>query len=107
MMRFLILLTSIWILTACSIPTPLVERIKEVGELVVITRDSPTTYYESKDGLKGVEYELVELFAAELGVKVKYLIPESFDQILPMIVHGDAHFAAAGLSATEKAETSG
>lgn len=91
-------------LTACSIPKPLVERIKDEGQLLVITRNSPTTYYEDNEGLKGLEYELVEMFAEELGVEVKYIIPDSFDEILPMIVQGEAHFAAAGLTITEKRE---
>ncbi|MEE9357338.1 MAG: membrane-bound lytic murein transglycosylase MltF [Sedimenticolaceae bacterium] len=91
-------------LTTCSIPKPLVEKIKDEGLLLVITRNSPTTYYKDKEGQKGLEYELVEMFAEELGVEVKYIIPDSFDEILPMIIQGEAHFAAAGLAITEKRE---
>ncbi|MCW8974120.1 MAG: membrane-bound lytic murein transglycosylase MltF, partial [Sedimenticola sp.] len=47
---------------------------------------------------------LVEKFAAELGVKVKYIIPESFDEILPTITRGEAHFAAAALTVTKARE---
>lgn len=104
-MRFFFALLLALVLTACSIPKPLVERIKEEGVLLVITRNSPTTYYEDNEGLKGLEYELVEMFAGELGVKVKYIIPGSFDEILPMIVQGEAHFAAAGLTITERRQT--
>ena len=103
-MPFLISVLTALMLFGCSIPKPLIDRIKENGELVVITRNSPTTYYEDRDGLKGLEYELVQMFAAELGVKPRFVIPASFDEILPAIVRGDAHFAAAGLTITPNRE---
>ena len=104
-MRWFSALILILLLTACSIPKPLIEQIKEEGELRVVTRNSPTTYYEGRNGHEGFEYELVTLFAEELGVKPKFIIPDSFDQILPMIAEGEAHLAAAGLTATKKRET--
>lgn len=92
------------ILVSCSIPKPLIERIQEEGQLIVVTRLSPTTYFKEKGETRGLEYELVEQFAKELGVTVKYIIPESFDQILPTITRGEAHFAAAALSVTKARE---
>lgn len=91
--------------SSCSIPDPLVERIKARGELVVVTRNSPTTYYEAREGLKGLEYELVSRFADELGVKVRWIIAPNLLDILPMIARGEADFAAAGLSPTKSRET--
>ena len=101
----LILVLSL-LLSGCSIPLPLVDQIKQAGELVVITRNSPTTYYIDGEKIRGLEYELVEQFAQELGVKVKYVIPDSFDQIIPAIKQGEAHFAAAGLAVTKSRELS-
>ena len=103
-MPFLIALLTALAMLGCSIPEPLLERIKESGELVVITRNSPTTYYEDRDGHKGLEYELVQLFAAELGVEPRFIVPESFEEILPAVARGDAHFAAAGLTVTPTRE---
>jgi membrane-bound lytic murein transglycosylase F len=104
-MRFLRLLLFSVLLVSCSIPTPLLEQIKEEGELVVITRYSATTYYEGRDGPAGIEYELVRMFADELGVKVHFIIPDNFDEILPMINRREAHFAAAGLTVTKNRES--
>jgi membrane-bound lytic murein transglycosylase F len=101
-MRYLCTLLFIVLLVGCSEPTPLLEQIKEDGELVVVTRNSATTYYEGRDGPAGIEYELVRMFADELGVKVHFIIPDNFDEILPMIERQKAHFAAAGLTVTEK-----
>ncbi|WP_275096920.1 membrane-bound lytic murein transglycosylase MltF [Sedimenticola hydrogenitrophicus] len=103
-MRTLWILTLSLLFSSCSIPKPLIERIKEEGQLIVITRNNPATYIQEKERIHGLEYELVEQFAAELGVKVKYVIPESFDQILPAVVRGEAHFAAAGLTVTTDRE---
>jgi membrane-bound lytic murein transglycosylase F len=91
-------------LGSCSIPPPLVERIKASGELKVATRNSGTTLYEGSEGLTGFEYELVQRFAKELGVKAHFIIPSHFDDLLPSVVNGDAHLAAAGLTVTPKRE---
>ncbi len=90
----------ILLLAACSIPPPLVERIKASGELRVVTRNSGTTLYEGPHGLTGFEYDLVTLFAEEMGVKPHFIIPKRFDDLLPTVVNGDAHLAAAGLTIT-------
>ena len=91
-------------LASCSIPDPLVDRIKENGELRVVTRHNPTTYYRGRNGTRGLEYELVSLFAEKLGVKPRFILAESFDQILPAVARGEVHFGAAGLTATRGQE---
>ena len=57
-------------LAACGRPDTLVERIKHGGELIVVTRNAATTYYEGPDGPAGLEYDLAALFAEHLGVRV-------------------------------------
>lgn len=93
------------LLGSCTIPPPLVERIKASGELRVATRNSGTTLYEGSEGLTGLEYDLVQLFADELGVKAHFIIPESFDDLLPAVINGDAHLAAAGLTVTPERQS--
>ena len=93
------------LLASCSFPPPLLEQIKQKGELIVLTRNSATTYYEGKDGLTGFEYDLVKMFADELGVKVKFIIPQQFNDTLPMLINGQAHLAAAGLTITPNRKT--
>ncbi|MET0005508.1 MAG: membrane-bound lytic murein transglycosylase MltF [Candidatus Thiodiazotropha sp.] len=91
-------------LGSCSIPPPLVERIKASGELIVATRNSGTTFYEGPEGLTGFEYELVQLFSRELGVKAHFIVPRHFDDLLPTVIEGNAHLAAAGLTVTPERE---
>ncbi|MCB1859576.1 MAG: membrane-bound lytic murein transglycosylase MltF [Gammaproteobacteria bacterium] len=92
------------LLLGCSVPDPLVNRVKVLGELRVATRNNPTTYYEDRDGFGGLEYELVTRFAASLGVKAKFIVPERLEEILPMVVRGEVHFAAAGMPVTPSRE---
>ncbi|MCB1800891.1 MAG: membrane-bound lytic murein transglycosylase MltF [Gammaproteobacteria bacterium] len=79
----------------------LIDRIRQAGELVVATRHSPTTFFAGAEGTDGFSYELVERFAAELGVSVRYTFPATIDQLLDDIGHGRVHMAAARLGMTE------
>ncbi|MBA1444314.1 MAG: transporter substrate-binding domain-containing protein [Gammaproteobacteria bacterium] len=83
----------------------MIDRIKASGELVVATRNSGTTYYEGSDGLTGLEYDLVQQFAKEIGVKARFVIPKSFEELLPLVTRGEAHLVAAGLTITQARET--
>jgi membrane-bound lytic murein transglycosylase F len=104
-MRVMLVIMAFWVLASCSIPTPLIQRIKEGGELRVVTRNSGTTLYEGPNGLTGFEYDLVQLFAQEIGVKPHFILPDSFEKVLPTLIRGDAHVAAAGLTITPGRET--
>jgi membrane-bound lytic murein transglycosylase F len=76
------------------------EKILLKGELVVLTRNNPTTYYEGPDGPAGLEYDLAKLLADELGVKLRMVVAQNLSQVLAGVENGVAHFAAAGLTIT-------
>lgn len=97
--RFALVVTLFW-LSACSNDQRL-NRILNDGELVVVTRNAPTTYYQGRDGLAGFEYELVQGFAKHLGVKARFVIKDNLSEILPLLEKGEADIAAAGLTRTE------
>jgi membrane-bound lytic murein transglycosylase F len=77
------------------------QTVKRAGELVVLTRNSPTTYYVGPDGPTGIEYDMAKAFADRLGVKLKIVTPPRFSEILPMLAREQADLAAAGLTVTE------
>lgn len=80
-------------------------RIQKSGTLVVLTRNAPTTYYEEKEGeYQGPEYDLVEAFAEDLGVRAEYLIAESVEELIERLEDGEADFAAAGMTRTLERE---
>jgi membrane-bound lytic murein transglycosylase F len=79
----------------------LLQKIKADGELVVLTRQGPTTYFESPEGPAGLEYDLAKAFADRLGVKLRLVAVDHFVDILPKLSQREAHFAAAGITVTE------
>jgi membrane-bound lytic murein transglycosylase F len=78
------------------LPSPYVS-----GELVVLTRESPTTYYLDAEGKPvGFEYDLVAEFAKEQGWTLKFEVAQDVDNLVDEIADGKAHLAAAGLTVT-------
>jgi len=66
-------------------------------DLIVLISNGPLTYYaDDKGGILGIEHDLVEAFAQELGVGVKYLVV-SPQEIEPSLQAGKAHLAVAWL----------
>lgn len=101
----LLLLASLILLLFRVVPTifkpSALQKVLNTGELTIITRNSPTTYYEGPEGPTGFEYELAQLFADSLGVKLKVITPDSLNDIFTLLDQGKADFAAAGLTVTE------
>ena len=100
-MRILIIIALGGLLGTCSSPPSILEQVLEIGELRVVSRDSPTSYTIGPNGPTGPEYDLANAFAEELGVELVIDAVESVSEILPKLLSGDAHMAAAGLSITE------
>ena len=100
-MRLLLIVLISALLGTCSSPPPILEQVLELGELRVVTRDSPTSFTIGPDGPTGPEYDLVQAFANELGVELIMKPVDSVSEIVPMLLSGKAHMAAAGLSITD------
>lgn len=93
------------VLSACSekiIGEKALQSIKEKKQLIVVTRNAPTTYYEQHDEWMGFEHDMAIAFAEYLGVKVKFVEKESTTEIISAITNGEAHIAAAGLTKTKE-----
>lgn len=88
------------LLNACAPNKNYLEQVMHHGELRVVTRHAPTTYYEGPHGATGLEYELVKRFADHLGVELKIVVADNVGEIFTMLRNGEANFAAAGLTAT-------
>ena len=82
-----------------QVETRSLERIREDGTLVVLTRNAPTTYYIDRHGQPaGPEYDLVTAFAASIGVEVEFELRPTVDAILDALEAGEGDIAAAGLT---------
>lgn len=100
-MRLLLIVILAGLLGTCSSQPPILDQVIDTGELRVVTRNSPTSYTISPDGPTGPEYDLVRAFAEDLGVTLVIHSVDTVSELLPMLLSGQAHMAAAGLSITE------
>ena len=103
--RFIFFICFVLFLTSCSSEADRIEKIKAKGELIVLTRNAATTYYESREGSLGVEYEMAKAFADSLGVKARFILKDDVSDLFASLNEGSADFAAAGLTHTANRET--
>jgi len=99
--RLIVIATVAALAGTCSSPPSTLDQVMDLGELRVVTRDSPTAYFVGPDGPAGPEYDLVRGFAEELGVNLVIETVDSVADVVPYLASGQAHMAAAGLSMTE------
>ena len=89
------------LLQGCAEKKSHLELIRERGAIHVATRPGPTTYQRNDQGEeRGLEYELVRLFAATQGIDVKFIPADGREQITGLLGSGQADLAAAGLART-------
>jgi len=90
------------LVSTCAQPPSLLDEVTALGELRVITRNSPTTYYTGANGPEGPEYDLIKGFAEFIGVTLKLETSRRFSDLIPTVETGRAHVAAAGLTMTQE-----
>jgi membrane-bound lytic murein transglycosylase F len=85
------------LLAACELQ-PLPFPTPAQHDLVVLVQDGPLTYTtDDTDKVVGLEHDLIEAFAQELGVGVRYLVVPA-EEIQTKLARGKAHFAASWFS---------
>jgi membrane-bound lytic murein transglycosylase F len=101
MLRLLLIALLATLVGTCSNAPTTLDQIIDLGELRVVTRDTPTSYFVGPEGPAGPEFDLVRGFAEDLGVSLVIETVDSVSEILPHLADGKAHMAAAGLSMTD------
>ena len=74
------------------------DDLKKTGELVVISRESPTTLYQDNEGPAGPEYDYLNSFAGFLGVDLRVEIRDNEQDVLSAIAQDEGHVAAAAMT---------
>jgi membrane-bound lytic murein transglycosylase F len=100
-LRLLFIAITAALIGTCSPQPSTLDQVLELGELRVVTRNSPTAYFVGPEGPAGPEFDLVREFADDLGVALVIDTVDSVSEITPYLTSGRAHMAAAGLSMTE------
>ena len=80
------------------------DELHKTGKVIMVTRNSPTTYYDDRDGATGYEYELAKAFAHYLGLELEILVADNLEGVMAALESGQAQFAAAGLSKEQTAD---
>src|SRR5580658_2838878 len=97
-LRLGIAASAVLLLGTCSPLPSLIDQVKTLGELRVVTRSGPLSYYVGADDApQGPEYALAQRFADELGVRLKITPVKSYEDMYAALKSGRAHLAAAGL----------
>lgn len=102
-MRSLLILLATFALASCQKPPKPLPEVRQSKELVVVTHNGPSTYYVNGDNeFSGLEYDLAKLFVKDLGPEysVKFLVVGNITHVIPALLKGKAHLAAADLSIT-------
>ncbi|MCK5907354.1 MAG: transporter substrate-binding domain-containing protein [Flavobacteriales bacterium] len=78
------------------------DQIKERGVLKALTVHSPSSYFLYKGKSMGFEYELLQNFADDIGVKFKVVKVNNLDDMIPMLKRGEGDIIAHGLTVTNE-----
>lgn len=78
------------------------DKIKSRGSLIAIVDNSSTGYFIYKGQPMGYEYELLTLFAQELGVRLETKITTSIDDAFEMLNNGAGDIIAYSLTVTKE-----
>jgi ABC-type amino acid transport substrate-binding protein len=90
------------LLVGCAEEPSTLERVQSEGTLRVITRNSPATYFQDRNGETGFEYELVKRFADDLGVELQIETADNLDELFASLSKPNGPDLAAARRLAEK-----
>lgn len=77
-------------------------QIKDSGVLVVLTLNSSTSYFNYRGEPMGFQYELADLFARSLGVKLKVEVAQNTGELVDKLLKGEGDMIAYNLPITKE-----
>jgi membrane-bound lytic murein transglycosylase F len=90
---------ALLLLAGCARREPsALDQVRARGELRVVTLNLPTCYYFGAQGTEGLEFELANRFASQLGVKLTMYPVANERAMQDELAAGHADIAAASLS---------
>ncbi len=77
-------------------------EIIEKGKLTVLAENSSTSYFIYKGKKMGFEYELLKLFAEEIGVELEVVVVKNLDSLITMLDRGEGDIIACNYTVTRE-----
>lgn len=77
-------------------------QIKDSGELVVLTLNSSTSYFDYRGEPMGFQYELADQFARSLGVKLKVKVARNTRDLVHKLLQGEGDLITYNLPVTKE-----
>ena len=74
--------------------------LKEKGELVVLTANSSTSYFNYRGDSMGFQYELAQQFVRSLGLKMKLKVVNNTSEMVRCLLQGEGDMIAYNLEVT-------
>jgi len=106
MLRVFLASLFLLLLSACK-PADEQDKLPSIDpnkkEIVFVTHNGPATYYLNGDNLPtGIEYDLATKFVKEYAPdhQIRFVFVNSISDVIPTLLKGKAHIAAANLSIT-------
>ena len=78
------------------------EKIKKKGKLVAVMDFNSTNYFIYRGEPMGYQYEMLNLLASELGVKLEVKVENDIDENFRMLENGDCDIIAINLTITKE-----
>ena len=76
------------------------EHIAERGRLIMLTRNSASSYFVDGKGETGPEYVMANGLAKRLGVDLEVRVADSFQQLTALLASGEGDMIAANMTKT-------
>lgn len=101
LLRGLILVCLCFMIGAPHLIAGQIERIQAQGEIVVSLNNGYPPFAMMVDGQpQGLDVDLARLLADYLGVKVRFVRPERYDQQIPRLLAGESDIIIAAMTRT-------
>ncbi len=82
--------------------SPVLRKVVDQGVLRVGVNPlfKPFSFPDSTGHRKGVDVDMAGLLAEKLGVRLEVVVPQSFSELIPMLIQGRVDLVMAGMSIT-------
>ena len=95
-LSYLLLVSSLFILSACSDGLSQLERIQSRGVLRVAMIATPPLYFPDESLIRGYDYEIISNYADSIGARLDIVRANTITDIIKLLKQGKAHIGISG-----------